>query len=87
MIGKREDKKVLSVNENSKEMALPAEDWNSKNGVTNKAFETDEKIDTNVTKRPENNVNVNTIGDNKDLGDQSQIEIGFTESMICTSKL
>lgn len=51
-----------------------------KAGVENKAFEADEK------KNVEND-NANNVTETLDNVNQSQIEMGFTESMLCTSKL
>ncbi|CAG9787165.1 unnamed protein product [Diatraea saccharalis] len=60
------------------------ENKTDKIGIDNKAYETDEK------KSAEQHVNKeNDTRDHSSIDDvnQSQIEMGFTESMICTSKL
>ncbi|XP_013192361.1 probable peptidoglycan muropeptide transporter SLC46 [Amyelois transitella] len=51
-------------------------------GVENKAFQADEK--PAAKEKPQNQQDVAT---DKDDVNQSQIEMGFTESMMCTSKL
>lgn len=78
MVGKREDKKVAVTKDTDKEKGGEKQDWKTKNGVTNKAFEVDEKTERNFEK-----IIDNANDDNRD----SQIEIGFTESMFTTSKL
>lgn len=78
MVGKREDKKVAITKDADKEKGGEKQDWKTKNGVTNKAFEVDEKTERNFEK-----IIDNANDDNRD----SQIEIGFTESMFTTSKL
>ncbi|RVE53552.1 hypothetical protein evm_001693 [Chilo suppressalis] len=53
-------------------------------GIDNKAYETDEKKITNPQVNKENDTQGHT---NSDSVNQSQIEMGFTESMMCTRKL
>lgn len=63
--------------EKQKESDLKTEGKSDKAGVENKAFETDEKGgDKNEAKYTARN-----------SADQSQIEMGFTESMMCTNKM
>ncbi|XP_038218848.1 solute carrier family 46 member 3-like [Zerene cesonia] len=66
------------ANDTEKENAK-FEEKSMKNGLENKAFESDEK--------EKNNIDSGNIADTDNVASQSQIEIGFTESMLCTSKL
>lgn len=60
-----------------------SDDMPVKNGIENKAFEAeDSKVPTKLDANPAQ------IGDTLESNlNQSQIEMGFTESMLCTSKL
>ncbi|KAM3966882.1 putative peptidoglycan muropeptide transporter SLC46 [Aphomia sociella] len=71
----------------TKENSARIEEKSEKTGLENKAFETDETI-TSDMKKVQNTIQ--TQGANEKADDninQSQIEMGFTESMLCTSKL
>lgn len=85
MVNKREDNKINNNKEEIKENGGIKDEYKNKNGVVNNAFETDEKLESN--KRIENMLSSQAGVDSKDVIEQSQIEIGFTESMLCTSKL
>lgn len=83
MIGKKEDNKQKNASV-EKEIEASKDDKSAKNGVINQAFEKDEKLDENK-KRIDSVIASNNM-DLKEV-DQSEIEIGFTKSMMCTSKL
>lgn len=70
--------------QNVKEAQI-AEDKPEKMGIDNKAFENEDKS------KIQNNTNLSTQLEDSEKFEktvtQSQIEMGFTESMLCTSKL
>lgn len=72
--------------ENNKESNDNVENKQEKAGIDNKAFEAGEIKHINDNKYQDNS-SPNTVNENIDNVNQSQIEMGFTESMICTSKL
>ncbi|KAL0881785.1 hypothetical protein ABMA27_001566 [Loxostege sticticalis] len=72
--------------ENNKESNDNVENKQEKAGIDNKAFEAGETKHINDNKYQDNS-SPNTVNENIDNVNQSQIEMGFTESMICTSKL
>ncbi|CAG4945130.1 unnamed protein product [Colias eurytheme] len=72
-------KYVATEQANDTEKDTKIEEKSEKNGLENKAFESDEK--------EKNNIDSGNIADTDNVASQSQIEIGFTESMLCTSKL
>ncbi|XP_059058574.1 lysosomal proton-coupled steroid conjugate and bile acid symporter SLC46A3-like [Achroia grisella] len=71
----------------AKENVARTEETPEKTGLENKAFETDEIVSSDNKKVQ--NINTTQALNEKanDNINQSQIEMGFTESMLCTSKL
>uniref|UniRef100_S4NUP4 Uncharacterized protein n=1 Tax=Pararge aegeria TaxID=116150 RepID=S4NUP4_9NEOP len=57
------------------------EEKQEKNGIDNKAYEAEER------NKPTSKVDANSHEEVNTNLNQSQIEMGFTESMLCTSKL
>lgn len=74
------NKKHGTQNSDMNNKEIKEESKPEKVGVENKAFEADEK-------KTINNEITNNATENIDSVNQSQIEMGFTESMLCTSKL
>ncbi|KAI8420803.1 hypothetical protein MSG28_008008 [Choristoneura fumiferana] len=81
LASRKYDGKVAETKTVAKEKEANAENTPTKTGVDNKAFESD-KDGTNTT----DNV-TNSMPADKENMNQSQIEMGLTESMRCTSKL
>ncbi|XP_031763048.2 solute carrier family 46 member 3-like isoform X2 [Galleria mellonella] len=70
-----------------KENMARTEEKQEKTGLENKAFETDETTSSD-TKKVQDTNQTQVINEKADDNiNQSQIEMGFTESMLCTSKL
>ncbi|XP_053605348.1 probable peptidoglycan muropeptide transporter SLC46 [Plodia interpunctella] len=72
-----------TYNSKENEDGVKSENKPEKTGAENKAFQEDEKVVSEKDGTPQTQQNTKENDDVK----QSQIEMGFTESMMCTSKL